>query len=80
MLFQKFGINWNDLPQCQKSGFICVKETSEKEVDKGPKKGEKYMRSYWVVKDAPRTRDEIVKVMNVKSWRAKNEVIEKSEV
>jgi tRNA(His) 5'-end guanylyltransferase len=72
MLFQQFGINWNDLPQCQKSGFICVKETSEKEIEKGPKKGEKYIRSYWAVKDAPRTRDELVKVINVESWRTNN--------
>jgi tRNA(His) guanylyltransferase len=30
MLFQKFGINWNDLDQEQKTGCMCLKEEVEK--------------------------------------------------
>lgn len=59
IMFQTHGFNWNDLPQERKTGFFCIKERVEKEIDKGPKKGEKYFRSSWAVIPAPKKVEEI---------------------
>jgi len=53
MLFQQFGINWNDIDQGQKSGFMCLREEIEIEVPEGPYKGDKVKRNAWQVKPSP---------------------------
>ena len=49
MLFQDHGINWNDIPQGQKSGFCCFKTKKKKKIEKGPYKGQDFERNIWVV-------------------------------
>jgi tRNA(His) guanylyltransferase len=63
MLINEKGINWNNLPQEQKTGFICIKETINKEVDKGPNKGKMFSRNVWKVSAAPKTQIELHKVI-----------------
>lgn len=64
MLFQKCGINWNNLPQYQKTGYICVKETVTKPIENGPKKGELFERRIWNVIPAPRNLGELRGVLD----------------
>ena len=64
MIFNKFNINWNDLPQFQKTGFICTRKNAEKEIEKGPNKGEKCLRSFWEIESSPKTRNEIDSIIS----------------
>jgi tRNA(His) 5'-end guanylyltransferase len=63
MLFQEHGINCGQLPQEVKTGFVCSKRSVDKEVTKGPNKGQTYSRSTWVVEPAPRGLDELREVV-----------------
>lgn len=63
MLWGQRGINWANLPQGQKIGFICVKRKMEKEIPAGPQKGEKILRNIWSVEKAPSSRAELEKVV-----------------
>ena len=49
MLFQKHNINWNNIPQERKSGFICIKEKIEKEIEINNEKST-VQRNVWTVK------------------------------
>ena len=53
MLFTEYGINWNNIPQGQKSGFICRKYKVEKEVEEGPNQGQFFFRNVWKVSPSP---------------------------
>ena len=64
MLFQKYGINWNDLEQHKKTGFICTRKLVEKEIEVGPNKGGKCLRSFWDLEAAPKTREEIENIIS----------------
>ena len=50
MLFSKHGINWNDIDQGQKTGFVCYKEFIADEYG-GIKK--------WSIHSSPRSRDDL---------------------
>jgi len=50
MLFQEHGINWNDLPQERKSGFLCYKEITPDTCDRVKK---------WSIHPSPRSRDDL---------------------
>ena len=52
MLFSK-GVNWGTLPQEQKTGFVCLKETIQKPIEKGPNIGQMFDRTVWGAKPAP---------------------------
>lgn len=60
MLFQKCGINWNDIPQGQKSGFVCVREMKEKPAGEGCKP---VMRHVWSIYEGPKTKEELDNVI-----------------
>jgi tRNA(His) guanylyltransferase len=64
MLFQQHKINWNDLSQGQKTGFICVRTKEPKPIEKGPKAGEVVIRSVWQVKEGVKTRNELQKIID----------------
>ena len=59
MLFSKFGINWAKIPQEQKSGFVCYKETISKKVEKGPMEGKWFQRSVWSKFPSPSTKEKL---------------------
>jgi len=59
MLFSKFGINWNDIPQAQKTGFICIREKVIKPIEKGPNKGVEFERNIWTVTPAPHKKENL---------------------
>ena len=54
MLFKEFGINWNNIPQCQKSGNACVRRKV-----KVTSNGNETERNKWQIIDGPATRAEI---------------------
>lgn len=53
MLFSKCGINWNNLNQGQKSGFLCFKTSIKKVVEKGPNAGLEFDRNEWTINYSP---------------------------
>lgn len=59
MLFKEFGINWNNIPQCQKSGFACVIRKV-----KINSNGQEVERNKWQIIDGPCNRVEIEKEIN----------------
>lgn len=59
MMFQEKGINWNDIPQEQKSGFLCMRKNVEKPIEKGPQAGKICQRSVWAIDPAPKTKTEL---------------------
>jgi tRNA(His) 5'-end guanylyltransferase len=62
MLFQTHGINWNDLPQVQKSGYCFVKTQTPLPITEGLKIGEIVMRNVWSAIPSPATRTELTKL------------------
>jgi tRNA(His) 5'-end guanylyltransferase len=64
MLLKEFSINWNDLPQERKTGFICVKQEKSSKVNCGPNKGDMFVRRSWVVSPSPYGCVELRKVIN----------------
>lgn len=59
MLFLNYGINWNNIPQEQKTGNICLKE----KVEKISPKGEPFTRAYWQVKASPRSVEKLFSII-----------------
>ena len=59
MLFQEHEINWNNIPQGQKAGFSCVRETIDKAVENGPNAGSVFKRKVWKVLPSVATRQEL---------------------
>ena len=64
MLFQEKGINWGNLPQGQKIGFICLKKQIEKPITEGPKEGEVVLRNVWTVDGSPSKKSELDEIIN----------------
>lgn len=64
MLWQEKKINWNNIPQGQKSGFMCFKSKVEKEIPVGPMKGQKVMRNVWIIRTSPSTKNELDDIIN----------------
>jgi tRNA(His) 5'-end guanylyltransferase len=64
MMFQETGMNWSNLPQEQKTGYICTKETYEGEVNVGPNKGTIYTRNRWVVKPSTSVHADLIATIN----------------
>lgn len=62
-LFKERGINWNNIDQGQKTGFICTSEKFDYPVEKGPNKGDVYQRSQWILSPAPKTLDELRRIV-----------------
>lgn len=63
MMFKEKGINWDTLPQEQKSGILCLKQDIRKPIEKGPDVGKVCFRSVWSTNPAPKSKadlDEIV--------------------
>jgi tRNA(His) 5'-end guanylyltransferase len=62
MLWQEKGINWANLPQGQKIGFVCFKRQVEKEIPAGPQKGEKILRNIWSAEESPSSKSDLDKL------------------
>ena len=69
MLFSKHNINWNDLSQGQKTGFVCARTKESKPIEKGPKAGEMVLRSIWQVREGVKTRTELQEIINSIEFR-----------
>lgn len=59
MMFQEKGINWDTLPQEQKSGILCLKKDVMKPIEKGPDAGKVCHRSVWSADPAPKLKTEL---------------------
>ena len=63
MMFQEKGINWNDIPQGQKSGFIALKQKEMKlAYSRGPMdahNGTMVERNIWKTQPGPKTKSEL---------------------
>lgn len=59
MMFQEKGINWDSLPQEQKSGVLCLRKDVEKPVEKGPDAGKVCIRSVWSTEPAPKLKSDL---------------------
>lgn len=59
MIYSTHGLNWDSLTQGQKVGFQCRREQVEKVIEKGPKAGEKVLRSVWSLYESPKTLEEL---------------------
>ena len=57
MMFSERGVNWDKIPQEQKSGTLCIKTTVEKPIEEGPKAGEMFSRSVWKLYPAPKIKE-----------------------
>jgi len=58
-LFQERQINWNDIPQGQKSGFSCKKKLVEKLVEEGPNEGQIFNRNVWDIFPSAASKSEL---------------------
>jgi len=63
MLWGECDINWNDLPQRQKVGDLCLKTQIDKEIEKGPDAGLTVKRNVWVIEGSPKTRSELAEIV-----------------
>lgn len=64
MLFRNYGINWNDLPQEQKSGFIFFRqEKMEKVYNPKLKQEVEVKRNPWVFIGCPKSKDEWMDIL-----------------
>lgn len=59
MLFSKYGINWAKIPQEQKSGFVCYRETITKQVEEGKMKGQWFDRKVWSKYPSPSSKEKL---------------------
>jgi len=64
MMFQERAINWDSLPQEQKSGVLCLRKDVEKIIDKGPNAGETCYRSVWFINPAPKLKSDLDDIVN----------------
>jgi len=58
MLYQK-QINWANLPQGQKIGYICIRRKRNKPIPAGPNEGQIVERSVWEIEESPPTVSEL---------------------
>ena len=59
MMFQEKGINWDTLPQEQKSGMLCTKKLIKKPIEKGPEAGKVCYRNVWETDPAPKQKSDL---------------------
>jgi len=59
MMFQEKGINWDTLPQAQKSGMLCTKRLIKKPIEKGPEAGKVCYRNVWGTDPAPKQKSDL---------------------
>ena len=78
MLWQQKNINWANLPQGQKIGFICLRRQMEKEIPAGPNKGEMVLRNVWSVEPSPFSRTELETIVQSIQFRKEENSAEKS--
>jgi tRNA(His) 5'-end guanylyltransferase len=64
MMFQEKGINWDTIPQEQKSGFLCIRKNVEKPVEKGPDQGKVCLRSVWTLEPSPKQKSDLDKIVD----------------
>jgi tRNA(His) guanylyltransferase len=62
MLFSRYKINWNNFDSGRKSGFICIKEFSDK---KSEYSGEICKRSEWVIHGSPENRESLANIFSL---------------
>lgn len=63
MMFKEKGINWDKIPQEQKSGIICLRKDVMKPIEKGPEIGKVCHRSIWSTEASPKLKSELDKIV-----------------
>lgn len=63
-MWKEKGINWGKLSPDVKIGCISYKHHTLDTVPAGPRKGEEFMRSRWVINGSPSTRSELATIIN----------------
>jgi tRNA(His) guanylyltransferase len=64
MLWQTHNINWDNLPQRQKIGDLCLKTKVQKIIEQGPDEGQLAERNVWVIEGSPKARSELGEIID----------------
>ena len=65
MIYQKANINWNNIPQEQKSGFSCLKMSVEEPIEKGPDVGKMFFREKWKIVPGARAKEDLDQIISL---------------